>query len=121
MQNKLLEFKGKINKFYVNVLFDTGAHENFINPDIVKKLNLDIINIDPIKITLGNGNHIEVKKYCDVSFKLMIFPSYEFSTKMYILDGLPEDVHIGFNFMRKHKINVNSSKNIVEIEDPLLE
>ncbi|KAG0442416.1 hypothetical protein DMUE_0283 [Dictyocoela muelleri] len=120
MQNKLLEFKGKINKFYVNVLLDTDAHENFINPAIVQKLNLDIINFDFIQITLGNGKYIEVKKYCDVSFKLMIFSSYEFDTKMYLLDGLPEYVHIGFNFIRKHKINVNSSRNIIEIEDPLL-
>lgn len=54
----------------VRVLIDTGAGLSFISEALVKELNLDMIEIQPKQIKLGNAGVCEVNKAIDSSITL---------------------------------------------------
>ncbi|KAL1447240.1 hypothetical protein WDU94_012410 [Cyamophila willieti] len=54
----------------VRVLLDSGSQSNFITTECVKRLNLSIIPVEPIKVNgIGGSNRFTVDSICNLTMK----------------------------------------------------
>jgi hypothetical protein len=55
MGKKTIRLLGHIGKTQVLILIDSGSSGNFINSDLVNKLQLPVQQLDPVQVTIANG------------------------------------------------------------------
>lgn len=60
-----MRFLGLINRQPVKILLDGGSDDSFIQPRIIKFLQLDIQPTDPFKVLVGNGKSLQVEGIID--------------------------------------------------------
>ena len=84
----LLQIEGRILGFSLNILIDSGASNNFLSIDIVRKLNLNPENSKPSSLIFPNGSSqiinlalrnvpIEINQYKDnIDFDIADLPHY---------------------------------------------
>ena len=115
-----LEFRGKINNKLVVINFDSGTVRSYISKDLVKPNEIREI-LPPYMIRVADGRQVKIKHKVvkDISFNSL--PHKQYTIEAYILPNIPVDVIIGLDFMKKHKIKIDSENEVIHINDSEIE
>ena len=111
--NELIKLFGKVQNHAVKFLIDSSATHNFIDPKLVKKLNLPIQRLEG-KVTLANGNDQEVTGITHgVPYQIgLIFDCTSCSvTQMTLLD----EIILGKPWLVKANPKINWRQNTVTL------
>ncbi|KAG0430919.1 hypothetical protein DMUE_5610 [Dictyocoela muelleri] len=102
----------------VKVFIDTGATKNFINPRIVKMLNLKIKNTQPMKIIFWNNNSASVNKVTNFKMNIKAIPHKIFNTKALITE-ISDDIIIGTNWLKDNNCIIDFKNNSLTIDEQI--
>lgn len=92
-----LRLKGLIRGMVVEVLVDGGSSHNFIHPDVVKKLKLEVETVAAFKVYVGNGESLQCSQFCrSVPIELQ---QQTFGIDLYILPIHGPDVVLGVQWL----------------------
>ncbi|KAJ3698219.1 hypothetical protein LUZ61_001924 [Rhynchospora tenuis] len=97
--NKLssMKFKGQIGHIPICALLDSGSTHSFINPDIIKELQLPIKHTNPMVVMVANGGKMVTDTRCDaLSFSLQGQP-FEKDVRLLAVQGY--DMVLGLDWL----------------------
>ncbi|KAL4571524.1 hypothetical protein LXL04_018284 [Taraxacum kok-saghyz] len=96
---KTLKLMGDINGFPALILIDSGATHNFISKKLARALGLDLHEVGPLGIRLGDGNRVWITHQCrNVSLR---FGSFMCTVDALVYDLGPLDFILGIAWLRK--------------------
>ncbi|KCZ75078.1 hypothetical protein H311_03950, partial [Anncaliia algerae PRA109] len=117
-----IQLSARIGETNINCLFDTGSYENLISSKLV-----DLIKLKPEKlreqktILMANSASEKITEFVSFNLSFKQIPNQEFSIKCLILNNLPIDLNIGYNFMKKHNLIINTKEDTLIINDQVIE
>ncbi|XP_073152993.1 uncharacterized protein [Henckelia pumila] len=82
----------------VEVLIDTGSHNNFIQEGLVNLLGIPSSTTKRFRVYMGNGQHLWCDRMC--SQVSLILQGHEFHIDLYVLPILGLDVVLGMQWLR---------------------
>lgn len=96
--NQTMMLRGLNGKVRLHVLVDTGNTHNFINEQIVKKLDFPIHEVNGIQVEIANGKEMK----CDVLCKYFVWTmqKQEFKADMYLLPLGSYDLILGIQWLK---------------------
>lgn len=108
-------YKGKIGNFPVCVLIDTGATNSFINPVVVKEMNLTAVSMPSKVFRSAGGERLVTDKIClKVKFKVQ---GHQLEADLRILNVPGYDIVLGCDWVAEQDdIIINLKKGIVTLE-----
>ncbi|XP_062104440.1 uncharacterized protein LOC133815643 [Humulus lupulus] len=82
----------------VEVLIDTGSHNNFIQEALVTQLHLECEDTKRFKVYMGNGNFLLCSKIC--KGVELILQGYSFLVDLYVLPICGLDIVLGMQWLQ---------------------
>jgi hypothetical protein len=103
-----------INHHPAIILFDTGATHSFVNTKFGTKVGLDIYPVNGVYMITTPGGKVSSNQVCrsvpiQMGRNLM-------RTDLLLLDLEGMDVLLGMNWMTQHRVSLDISSRIVEID-----
>ena len=107
IERKIL-LRGPLGEKEVTALFDSGASNSCIRPEIARELEQSIPLWEPIRIsTADEKNHLEVKEAVLLEFYIN---DLRFSTDFYLVPRLSEEVIIGASTLQQWQFKLDFEK-----------
>ncbi|MBC8204680.1 retroviral-like aspartic protease [bacterium] len=113
IERKIL-LRGPLGAKEVTALFDSGASNSCIRPEIARELEQPIPLWEPIRIsTADEKNHLEVNEAVLLEFYIN---DLRFSTDFYLVPRLSEEVIIGATTLQQWRFKLDFDKEEVIID-----
>ncbi|KAJ4753430.1 polyprotein [Rhynchospora pubera] len=92
-----MKFKGQIGHISICALLDSGSTHSFINPEIIKELQLPVKHTNPMVVMVANGSKMVTDTRCDaLSFSLQGQP-FEKDVRLLAVQGY--DMVLGLDWL----------------------
>jgi predicted aspartyl protease len=95
----------EVNETKISALIDTGSSRSVISKSVVQKLKLDMEDVEPIKLVVGNNEILTMDEIANVSLK--IGDGLSATEKFYISNCCPEDLVLGNDFLKNQGCVIN--------------
>lgn len=109
-----MRFTGYLGGQQLKILMDGGSDDSFIQPRVVKFLQLEVLPTTPLKVLVGNGQSLQVERHIP---KLEIQKQgHSLLVPAYVLAIVGADVILGASWLAKlgpHVINYD--KKVIQI------
>ncbi|WUR05164.1 reverse transcriptase [Vairimorpha necatrix] len=109
-----IKIQGKLNSKKLQFFIDTGATYNYIHKKLLKELDLKPIEAKPVTMIFGSGTKETTS--LSVETKLAL-DEKEFFVKFYVLERIPEDLIIGYEFLVANNAILNINKRMLVLEN----
>eukprot|EP00252_Welwitschia_mirabilis_P002415 TRINITY_DN1235_c2_g1_i3.p1 TRINITY_DN1235_c2_g1~~TRINITY_DN1235_c2_g1_i3.p1 ORF type:complete len:434 (+),score=40.30 TRINITY_DN1235_c2_g1_i3:1161-2462(+) len=93
-----MRVKAELKKQHVSILIDSGSTHNFIHPNLVKQLNFQWTNDNPLEVMVANGERLRIQRTCN-NLPLTI-QGFNFTSEFYILPLRGCDIVLGASWLR---------------------
>ena len=92
-----LRFRGTITRTPVLVLVDGGSSHNFIRPDVVEKLKIEVATVPVFRVYVGNGQSLPCSQLCRrIPLELQ---QHIFTVDLYVLPIHGPEVVLGIQWL----------------------
>ena len=96
--SECIQLKATVQNKTMLILVDTGSSHSFVSSDFVNLAKLPTVPITPQKIKLANGEWMTTRS--KVSNLQWLSEGYTFNTDMIVLDLLPYDAILGYDWLK---------------------
>ncbi|KAF9760596.1 Retrovirus-related Pol polyprotein from transposon, partial [Nosema granulosis] len=111
-----LEILGNIGGQKIQVMVDTGASRNYINANLIKELNLEMVEEEPLEVMTANGAKVRLNDV--VNCKLILDGIKKvYNCTFYVLQECASDVILGNEFIFNNSVILDFKRNIIRIEE----
>ena len=98
--------EGRVNRYLVNILIDTGAAATIVSCDVWEKIRSSgavqitatgnkLVGVQGTPLQLNGTTHIDIELCCE-----------KFSSDVIVADSLASDIILGQNFLKAHKCTI---------------
>ena len=102
----------KINNVQGKAIIDSGAAVSIISKDFVDNHKLKVLAFNGTGYKLANGKLYKPLGQCKIKLNLMLEQkTKECELNIFVCDGLPVDVLIGFNLIKEFGIIIDGSQD----------
>ncbi|KAJ3705864.1 hypothetical protein LUZ61_009569 [Rhynchospora tenuis] len=98
-QVNTMKFKGQIGNIPVCTLVDSGSTQSFVNPEVVKGLQLPVRRTSPMVVMVANGHTMVTDMQCDaLNFSIQ---GHEFVKDVRLLSVQGYDMILGLDWLKE--------------------
>ncbi|KAG0435587.1 hypothetical protein DMUE_4661 [Dictyocoela muelleri] len=114
---RIIEIPIQIKNTKFLAMIDTGSAENYIPEHVAEKQDLEIQELIKEKtVEIANGSVLNVKKYCELKFKIVNDNNTEYKT-IFILLRNPSDILIlGMRFLSENDALINLKEGFINLD-----
>ncbi|KAJ1699965.1 hypothetical protein LUZ63_008477 [Rhynchospora breviuscula] len=111
-----MRFKGEIGKIPVYALVDSGSTHSFVNPEVIKSLQLPVSQTNPMVVVVANGGKMVTDTKCEsLQFSIQ---GYEFTKDVRLLSVQGYDMILGLDWlMSLGPMSIDWSKGRLEFNN----